>query len=138
MSDNPTQTPPGWYPNQHGQTQWWDGQAWGPNAPQQQAPVIYAAPHPGTKSVGVAYVLLLFLGGTGAHRFYLRNTGHAVVFLVIFLLYVVSSVVELSQGAPGPSVLLLVVLWLLMVVDLFILAKDVRAYNARLWRVPVA
>ena len=51
-----TTPPPGWYPNQHGQTQWWDGFAWGPlaetatppaaaQAPAAQAPA-YAPPRP--------------------------------------------------------------------------------------------
>lgn len=42
-----TQIPAGWYTNQNGQQQWWDGQQWGQLAPQpavnvaqSQAPVI--------------------------------------------------------------------------------------------------
>lgn len=30
--------PPGWYTNQYGQHQWWDGQQWGPLAANQQPP----------------------------------------------------------------------------------------------------
>lgn len=41
---------PGWYPNAHGQLQWWDGAAWGPLAAQQPAPapqpVVQSHPQP--------------------------------------------------------------------------------------------
>ncbi len=36
------------------------------------------------KSVGVAYLLWLFLSGFGAHRFYLGATGTAVMQLLLF------------------------------------------------------
>ena len=38
------------------------------------------------KSTGVAYLLWLFLGGLGAHRFYLGRTGSAVGQLLLLLL----------------------------------------------------
>ena len=38
------------------------------------------------KSVGVAYLLFIFLGGLGAHRFYLGYTGSGVLYLVLFVL----------------------------------------------------
>lgn len=38
------------------------------------------------KSTGVAYLLWLFLGGFGGHRFYLGKTGTAVVQLIITLI----------------------------------------------------
>lgn len=38
------------------------------------------------KSAGAAYLLCLFLGGFGAHRFYLGCTGSAVVQLLLGLL----------------------------------------------------
>lgn len=38
------------------------------------------------KSPLVAYLLLLFVGGFGAHRFYLGQTGTAIVMLVLWLL----------------------------------------------------
>ena len=38
------------------------------------------------KSVGVAYLLLVFLGGLGAHRFYRGRTGSGAVMLLLFLL----------------------------------------------------
>ena len=38
------------------------------------------------KSPLVAYLLLIFLGGFGAHRFYLGKTGTAITMLVLFIL----------------------------------------------------
>ena len=38
------------------------------------------------KSTGVAYLLCIFLGGFGAHRFYLGRTGTSAVQLVLWLL----------------------------------------------------
>ncbi|GGF66115.1 hypothetical protein GCM10007301_27240 [Azorhizobium oxalatiphilum] len=38
------------------------------------------------KSTGVAYLLWFFLGGLGAHRFYLGRTGSAVAQLVLCLI----------------------------------------------------
>lgn len=38
------------------------------------------------KSQGVAYLLCFFLGGFGAHRFYLGSTGAGVVQLILWVL----------------------------------------------------
>ena len=64
-----TTPPAGWYPNQYGQQQWWDGYQWG----QISVP---------RKSAGVAYALLIFLGGFAAHRFYLRRYPSAIIMLL--------------------------------------------------------
>lgn len=48
-----------------------------------RAQMIYDA---NKKSAGVSYLLCLFLGGFGAHRFYLGHTGTAVGQLVLWIL----------------------------------------------------
>jgi TM2 domain-containing membrane protein YozV len=38
------------------------------------------------KSMGLAYVIWFFLGGAGAHRFYLERTGSGIAMLVLFII----------------------------------------------------
>lgn len=59
------------------------------------------------KSKGVAYLLLLFLGAFGAHKFYLNKIGMGIVYLCTF-------------GILGIGVL----------IDLFTLGSQVDNYNA--------
>src|SRR5690606_35359923 len=66
-----------WYPNPQGHTQWWDGERWGPYAPP-------AVPQRPTKDAGIAYLLLILLGGFGAHRFYLGQAAVGVIILVLW------------------------------------------------------
>jgi TM2 domain-containing membrane protein YozV len=40
-----------------------------------------------TKSTGVAYLLWLFFGGIGAHKFYLGRPGVAVLYICMFVLF---------------------------------------------------
>ena len=71
--------PPGWYPNVNGQMQWWDGNSWG-----QVAQPTYIVHGRLSKSAGIAYLLWFFLGGFAAHRFYLRRTWSAIIFLAVW------------------------------------------------------
>ena len=74
------------------------------------------------KSLPAAVLLWLFLGGLGAHRFYLRRP-HAITILLLSV-----SVVVLSVFGIGLLILLAVGVWLL--IDVFFLAKWVAEYNA--------
>lgn len=77
------------------------------------------------KSVGVAYLLLFFLGYLGAHRFYLGKTGTAVAILILTGLGFLLSAIFI-----GVFVLLIPAIWLL--VDLFLIPGMVRQYNNNL------
>jgi len=69
------------------------------------------------KSTGATYLLFLFLGGFGAHRFYLGKTGTAVGQLALGLLgWVTLFVAWLPLG-----------IWLL--IDLFTIPGMVRDHN---------
>jgi TM2 domain-containing membrane protein YozV len=77
------------------------------------------------KSVGVAYLLLIFLGWFGAHRFYLGHQGSAVALLVLTILSFIGSFILI--GIFG---YLIVAAWLF--VDLFLTAGMVTEYNTKL------
>lgn len=124
MSERPT-APAGWYPNQHGQTQWWDGAQWGP-----LAPIQHVLKHPQAKSVGAAYCFLIFLGGTGAHRFYLGDTGRGIAMLLLMGGFFIGTAADLTPLPLG----CLLALWIMQLIDLFTLAGDVKAHNGRLAR----
>jgi TM2 domain-containing membrane protein YozV len=117
-------TPAGWYPEPGtGHLRWWDGQRWGAYAPPQQ-PAMLVAQRP-LKDTGIAYVLAIFLGGFGAHNFYVGNTAPAVIQLVLTLLGIVTSLVFI-----GMFLLFGVLIW--VIVDLFLIPGYVRNANARI------
>ena len=77
------------------------------------------------KSAGVAYLLLIFLGGLGAHRFYLGKTGSALAQLAM-------SIFGWLTLAVFVGVLLLIPLGIWLIVDLFLIPGIVRGQNTRL------
>jgi TM2 domain-containing membrane protein YozV len=112
-----TPPPPGWYPNAHGQPQWWDGRQW----------TIVATPPPQLKSTGIAYLFLLLLGGFSAHRFYLRRYVSAIFFNVLW--WGGWATVPLNVGA---FLVLGAGIWLF--IDLIILPGMVREENSKIWQ----
>lgn len=75
------------------------------------------------KSTGVAYLLWLFLGGFGAHRFYLGKTGSAIAQLILVI-----GGVLLSAVIIGLPMLVVGGIWLL--VDAFLILGLVSADQA--------
>ncbi len=76
---------PGWYPDPESRGQrWWDGQAWGPRAPQAPASVPSFAPAatfpPQEKSSGIAVLLTVLWPGAG--HLYLGLTQKAIPYFV--------------------------------------------------------
>lgn len=72
----------------------------------------YSATRP--KSIGVAYLLWLFFGMLGAHRFYLGRTGTAIAILLLTLISAVLSFVGI-----GLLLFLIPAIWVL--IDLFLI-----------------
>jgi len=81
--------------------------------------------HANSKSVGVAYLLWLFLGGFGAHRFYLGQTGTAVAQLILTLIGAITAIIGI-----GFVLLFIVGIW--MLVDAFLIPGIVRNHNIQL------
>lgn len=77
------------------------------------------------KSVGVAYLLWLFLGGFGAHRFYLGRTVTATIQLTLFVLGWLTVWIVI-----GAFPLAFVAVWLL--IDAFLIPGMAREHNAEL------
>ena len=78
------------------------------------------------KSMGLAYVLLIFLGQLGIHRFYLGRVGTGIVQLLL-------GVVGFATVAFAIGFIPLTVLWIWLIIDLFLTAGMVRASNAQLY-----
>lgn len=74
------------------------------------------------KSAGVAYLLLIFFGGFGAHRFYLGKTGSAIAMLIMFILGWLTLALVV-----GAALLVAVGLWCL--VDLFLIPGMVQNHK---------
>lgn len=119
MSDMVPRIPAGWYPDPQagGAVRWWDGHQWGGFAPPVQ---VVASP----KDMTVAYVLAIFLGGFGAHQFYLRHTGVAVTQLLLTLIGAATSWLFIGAG-----LLFAVLMW--VIVDLFLIPGWVRQANGQ-------
>ncbi|PYE88411.1 TM2 domain-containing protein [Phyllobacterium leguminum] len=66
------------------------------------------------KSTGAAYLLWVFLGGLGGHRFYLGRTGTAFVQLLLCIL-------GWATVAIGIGIVLLIVLAMWVLVDAFLI-----------------
>lgn len=76
------------------------------------------------KSVGLAYVLLIFLGGLGIHKFYVDKAGMGVTYLSLTFVGGLLTLVWVGW-------LLIIAVWVMLIIDLFTLAGDVRRFNAR-------
>ena len=72
------------------------------------------------KSPLLAYLLLIFLGWLGVHRFYLGCTGTGVTMLILFVL-------GLLTAPIGVGFVLLLVLGIWCLVDLFLIPGITRA-----------
>jgi TM2 domain-containing membrane protein YozV len=79
------------------------------------------------KSMGLSYILLIFLGQLGIHRFYLGRIGTGVTQLLLCLLGWATAWIFIGFIPLG-------ILWTWLFIDLFLTAGMVRASNAELRR----
>jgi len=114
-------TPAGWYPDpqQADTLRYWTGTNW----TDQRAPAYNRAAAPrAPREVWLAYVLLLFLGGFGIHRFYVGDTTSGVIMLILTLVGWVTAAFLI-----GFVLIFAVAVWL--IVDLFLVPSMVRTAN---------
>jgi TM2 domain-containing membrane protein YozV len=74
------------------------------------------------KSIGVAYALWLFLGGFGAHRFYLKKKKTAIILLI-------ATIVGALTSLLGVGVFILAAVGVWVLVDAFLIPSWNRDYN---------
>lgn len=80
------------------------------------------------KSKGAAYLFLILLGGLGAHRFYLRHTGIAALYVILYI----ATATCAFAAFPGSDVLVIIgtaLLVLALIVDLAMLSGSVDRVN---------
>lgn len=99
---------------------WWDGYGWTEHFGPTVSPVAEHGTPP--KDTAIAYVLLIFLGGLGIHRFYLGYTGSAVTILLLFLFGLATSLIFVGG-------FFVAAVWIWQIVDLFLVPSLVRARN---------
>lgn len=141
------QSSPGWYQNQDGDEQWWDGNQWGPYPPPPRVQTVYTVAHPESKSLAVAYLLFFTLGWYGAHRFYMGNTGHGVGILLTGLATYAFGIAAVAEGlndvsgdsvpmltstTSGVTIVLSILMIMFLVPELFALPRDVVDHNTPL------
>ncbi|MGV3017378.1 NINE protein [Rothia sp. 88186D007BW] len=85
-------------------------------------PMIVAA-----KSTAVAYLLWFFLGGLGAHKFYLKQSGMGAAYLVTWLLGLATAVIIIGWFLLG-------IVFILLIVDAFLIPGQVRDVNSQMAR----
>lgn len=91
-----------------------------PQPPQQVTHITIVNP----KSVGLAYVLLIFLGGLGVHKFDLDKVGMGVTYLSLTFVGGLLTLIWIGWR-------LIFALWVMLIIDLFRLAGNVRTFKAR-------
>lgn len=107
---------------------------------QQQLAILSSEMDKNKKSIGVAYFLLIILGWTGAHQFYLGKKHKGLLYLALFLLpFIVSFFMPFISLMLPEEVLysiwsfVIVLPWIvaaiLLIIDLFTIPSQTRKIN---------
>ncbi|TFD46892.1 NINE protein [Cryobacterium frigoriphilum] len=119
--------PAGWYldPRTGAANRWWDGTAW-TETYTPLAPVGTPQLQRDGKSMSTTYLLAIFLGGFGIHRFYLGRPVSALILLALTLVAVTTGTLSESGSSP-----LFYAVWIWTIVDLFLIPGMVRSTRNR-------
>ena len=106
---------------------------------QQQFFILESEMQKRRKSLPLTYVLLIFLGALGVHKFYLGKTKQGLLYLVLGVVGFISLLIGeftglISFGASGNllfrfGLVCLAILVILLIVDLFTTPRQVRQAN---------
>ncbi|NLG95624.1 MAG: TM2 domain-containing protein [Acetomicrobium flavidum] len=106
---------------------------------QQQFFILESEMQKRRKSLPLTYVLLIFLGALGVHKFYLGKTKQGLLYLVLGVVGFISLLIGeftglISFGASGNllfrfGLVCLGILVILLIVDLFTIPRQVRQAN---------
>jgi len=106
---------------------------------QQQFFILESEMQKRRKSLPLTYVLLIFLGALGVHKFYLGKTKQGLLYLVLGVVGFISLLIGeftglISFGASGMllfrfGLVCLGILVILLIVDLFTIPRQVRQAN---------
>lgn len=77
------------------------------------------------KNLALAYILLIFLGQLGIHRFYLNRKGSAIAQLVLTIVGYLTVLVIIGF-------IPLVVVWVWIIVDLFLIPNIFKEENSKI------
>ncbi|SKC40361.1 TM2 domain-containing protein [Plantibacter cousiniae (nom. nud.)] len=101
-------------------------------APQAAMPQPREVVYRPMKQAGIAYLFLIFLGGFGAHLFYLNRIKQAFMLLVLAQIGVWGSAYQTLSAAPQNPLLSIVIVFAagMVIVDLFCIPTYVREANA--------
>lgn len=77
------------------------------------------------KSLALAYLLCIFLGATGAHKFYIGRSGSGTFYLIMFLLGICTAWMVIGFLPLG-------IVWFCSFIDLFLLPSQVREAEDKL------
>ena len=93
------------------------------------------------KSKIAAYLLWFFLGGFGAHQFYLGNIKTGVFYICLWAFYMFSYLMATGMALSGtrvipvvflPSIILSIIFAVLLIKDAFLVYKKIEKYNERI------
>jgi len=147
---------PGWYRDLEGRLCWWDGQAWGPAAPEQSEEdsgrTTAVLSHLGVLVGGFPLPLIMRQAEGPRNRFVRHHASEALNFQLTFLIVWLAGFVAVAligamhagrprsgRGLPAGALGVFALLWVLIIANLALSIRGcIRASRGEWWRYPVS